>query len=456
MNVIELENRTAEEVFKELKYRLDAIGSLPDEYILMDKEWGNGKMIPEGADIFCTTDYGGSEGIYLDCYLKWYENGKPVTKSFFTGKTLGDSGSDMDRMFLISSAITKAFHGDGGQYDRYMRLGETDSAGGMTLHLDADEQRVFIEALAAQRERLLENTVQTEQLLRRMTGSITAYMDLVGQYPLRVSDFDRAILAIHDGNLDAFKEVIPRVIDRADDLLVAAAGRPGAVGDKMCVLVHAGAHGFSGEAYLAACKAAIKLGDTNRVQFLLEQAPRSAPTLDESFHGEVLELAYQKKPHMGKALIELSTPEQIAAAPPSLLYRTAREEDFPTSLELVRKGIQTEKYADQILRTLLSSQRREWMASSLLDSGMKVGADNYPALYTCIHFDALDCGKKILDQGMDFEQYRQWAVEHGKDQGVEEAMDSLREHWESKQAKQEQRAEMAAPSQGPELGGMSL
>ena len=449
MNVIELENRSAAEVFKELKYRLDAIGYLPDEYILMDKEWDNGKLIPEGADIFCTTDYGGSEGIYLDCYLKWYENGKPVTKSFFTGKSLGDSGSDMDRMFLISSAITKAFHGDGGQYDRYMRLGEPDSAGGMTLHLNADEQRVFIEALAAQRERLMENTVQTEQLLRRMTGSITAYMDLVCQYPLRVSDFDKAILAIHDGNLDAFKEVMPRVIDRADDLLVAAAGRPGTVGDKMCVLLHAGAHGFSGEAYLAACKAAIKLGDTNRVLFLLEQTPRSAPTLDESFHGEVLELAYQKKPHMGKVLIGQSTAEQIAAAPPSLLYRTTREEDFPTSLELVRKGIQTEKYADQILRTLLSSQRREWMASSLLDSGMKVGADNYPALYTCIHFDTLDCAKKILDQGMDFEQYRQWAVEHGKDQGVEEAMDALREHWESKQAAQEQ-------SDGPTLGGMSL
>ena len=171
MNVIELENRTAAEVFKELKYRLDTIGYLPDEYILMDIEWRSGKMIPEGADIFCTTDYGGSEGIYLDCYLKWHENGNPITKRFFTGKTLGNSGSDMDRMFLISSAITKAFHGDGGQYDRYMRLGESDSTSGMTLHLNADEQRVFIEALAAQRERLLESTVQTEQLLRRMTAS---------------------------------------------------------------------------------------------------------------------------------------------------------------------------------------------------------------------------------------------------------------------------------------------
>jgi len=449
MNVIELENRTAEEVFKELKYRLDTIGYLPDEYILMDLEWSNGRMIPDGADIFCTTDYGGSEGIYLDCYLKWHENRTPITKRFFTGKTLGDTGSDMDRMFLISSAITKAFHGDGGQYARYTRLGEADDASGMTLHLNTDEQRVFIEALAAQREQLVESTVQTEQLLRRMTGSITAYMDLVGQYPLRVSDFDKAILAIHDGNLDAFKEVMPRVIDRADDLLVAAAGRPGAVGDKMCVLLHAGAHGFSGEAYLAACEAAIKLSDTNRVQFLLEQAPRSAPTLDESFHGEVLELAYRKKPHMGKALIEQSTTDQLQAAGPSLPYRVAKAEDFSTSLTLIRKGIQTERCADPVLRVLLSSKKSSWMASSLLDSGMKVGAENYPALYTCIHFDALDCGRKILDQGMNYDHYQQWAAEHGKDQGLGVPMEALRDYWESIQTEQRQ-------TDAPELGGMSL
>ena len=40
---------------------------------------------------------------------------------------------------------------------------------------------------------------QTEQLLRRMTGSITAYMDEVGQRPLRLSYYDRAVLAIRDG-----------------------------------------------------------------------------------------------------------------------------------------------------------------------------------------------------------------------------------------------------------------
>jgi len=51
-----------------------------------------------------------AQGVYLDVYLKWYEDGKPITNSFITGKTLGENGNDLDRMFLISSAITKAFH----------------------------------------------------------------------------------------------------------------------------------------------------------------------------------------------------------------------------------------------------------------------------------------------------------------------------------------------------------
>lgn len=89
MDIIELDKRVAQEVFEDLKYRLESTSYLPDEYFLMDSEWENGRTIPKGANIFCTTDCGASEGVYLDVYLKWYENQQPVTKSFITGKTLG-------------------------------------------------------------------------------------------------------------------------------------------------------------------------------------------------------------------------------------------------------------------------------------------------------------------------------------------------------------------------------
>ena len=135
METIELGGRSGREVYEELKHRLEGMGCLPDEYFLLDTDWKNDKLIPKDADIFCTTDYGDSEGIYLDVYLKWYgEDGKPVIKTFATGKTLGESGSDMDRMFLISSAITKAFHGEYGAYARSQRGAPSQPEGKAGAH----------------------------------------------------------------------------------------------------------------------------------------------------------------------------------------------------------------------------------------------------------------------------------------------------------------------------------
>ena len=80
--------RTAEDVFHELEAQLDSVGYLPDEYFTMDWRWEHGRQIPKGADFFCKTDYGGSEGIYLDVYLEWQEGDKPKKECFITGKTL--------------------------------------------------------------------------------------------------------------------------------------------------------------------------------------------------------------------------------------------------------------------------------------------------------------------------------------------------------------------------------
>ena len=274
--------RPAREVFEELKHRLESQGYLPDEYFLMDFNWENGRKIPKDADIFCTTDYGGSEGVYLDVYLQWNEDGKRVTKNFITGKTLGESGNDLDRMFLISSAITKAFHGDHATHARYMKIGGVeDDVGGRVVHLSQQEEKVIIEALVEQRERQEEAMSQTEQLLRRMTGSITAYMDTVGQRPLHLGAYDRAVLAIQDGELPAFKELYPQALeDHAGDLLIAAAGRPGAVGRKMTVLLLADVEQFQETAYHAACQKAVDINDSEKVSFLLEQAGSHVPDLD--------------------------------------------------------------------------------------------------------------------------------------------------------------------------------
>ena len=284
--------RTAQEVFEELKYRLEGMGYLPDEYFLMDREWENGREIPKDADIFCTADYGGSEGVYLDVYLKWYEKGRPVIRSFITGKTLGESGSDLDRIFLISSAITKAFHGDRGTYARYLRRDEQPEPEDMILHLDPAEQRTLIQALVEQRERQEQAMSQTEQILRRMTGSITAYMDEVGRRPLHLSDYDKAVLAIRDGEFEAFSSLYPRVPDRADDLLIEAAGRPGRTGGNMVRALLSAMEQFSPEAYLTACKRAVETGDGQRVQTMVDKAESRLSEPYPSLAGEVILHAY--------------------------------------------------------------------------------------------------------------------------------------------------------------------
>ena len=62
-----------------------------------------------------------------------------------------------------------------------------------------DRQRTIINALVEQRERQEEAMSQTEQLLRRMTGSITAYINETGMRPLRMSDYDKAVPASWGG-----------------------------------------------------------------------------------------------------------------------------------------------------------------------------------------------------------------------------------------------------------------
>lgn len=505
MNIIELERwkpsetdphrleyagqPTAQEVFEELKHRLEGMGYLPDEYFLMDSHWEDGRELPKGADIFCTTDYGGSEGVYLDVYLKWYDEGqkKSVTSSFITGKTLGENGNDLDRMFLISSAITKAFHGDHAAHARYMKIGgfsgspskpseagsmgkggareraqfspkaETElsglcddaDTGGSVIHLSQREQKVIIEALVEQRERQEQAMSQTEQLLRRMTGSITEYVNTVGMRPLRMSDYDKAVLAIQDGELSAFKELYPKVLkDHADDLLVEAAGRPGVVGRQMTLLLLESVERFTEPVYRTACEKAISINDPRKIFFLLEQAGGYVDDLSPSFHGEMASYAYPDHRFIAREIVKQCSGEQIAAAPPHLLEQFAMDKDWHTLSALVEKGISGGPNAARTLHMLTYQQSDRWIAEELLQKRMWVDADDYGAFHVCVQNDAVEVCKLLLDGGMDFDVYQQWAKNHPSP-GHEDTIQALALHWQEIQTGMEQ-------SEAPEMGGQTL
>ena len=440
--------RTAQEVFEDLKYRLESTGYLPDEYFLMDSHWENGRTIPRGANIFCTTDYGASEGVYLDVYLKWYENQKPITKSFITGKTLGENGNDMDRMFLISSAITKAFHGDNATHTRFQKInGVEDDTGGSVVHLSQQEQRTIIDALLEQRERQEEALTQTEQILRRMTGSIMAYINEVGMKPLRMSDYDKAVLAIRDGEMAAFTECIAKVPDQADALLIEAAGRPGLVGRNMTAMLLNGRTDVDYLSYCAACKKAIDINDVEKSLFLLHWAEHAVSQVEPSFHGEMASYAYLDHRYIAEQIIHQSSEAQISAAPSRLLEQFAMDHDHRILSELVEKGITGGASSSRTLHMLTYEGRNSWIAEDMLEKRMWVELHDYSALHACVQNDAVDVAKLLLDNGMDFEGYRQWAEHRGG--GHEETVQALADHWQELRAPEQQEA----PAQGGMLFG---
>ena len=440
----------AQEVFEELKHRLEGMGYLPDEYFLLDGHWKDGREIPKDADIFCTTDYGASEGVYLDVYLKWYEDGKPITRSFITGKTLGENGNDLDRMFLTASAITKAFHGDHATHTRYMKIGGVEEdTGGSVVHLSQQEQKVIIEALVEQRERQEQAMGQTEQLLRRMTGSITEYVNTVGMRPLRMSDFDKAVLAIQDGELEAFKKYAARVpYQQEETLLVEAAGRPGAVGRKMTELLMRDRCNIDYAAYCNACKRAIDINDPEKVLSMMVRAQASVPQLEPSFFGEMASYAHSDHRFIAKEIIKRCGEEQIAAAPSFLLEQFAMDKDFRTLSALVEKGISGGGSSARTLHMLTYEGRDSWIAEELLEKRMWVETDDYGALHACVQNDAVDVCKLLLDGGIDFDVYQQWAKNHPCD-GHEKTMQALEDHWSEIQTKMAQ-----VPAQ--ENGGMTF
>ena len=468
MNVIELERwkpseadprkleyagqPAAQEVFEELKHRLKGMGYLPDEYFLMDDHWKDGREIPKDADIFCTTDYGASEGVYLDVYLKWYDENqkKNITKSFITGKTLGKNGNDLDRMFLISSAITKAFHGARAPHARYTKIGGVEEdIGGSVVHLSLQEQKVIIEALVEQRERQEQAMSQTEQLLRRMTGSITEYVNAVGMRPMRMSDFDKAVLAIQDGEWESFQKYAARVpYQQEETLLVEAAGRPGAVGRKMTELLMQDRCNIDYAAYCNACKRAIDINDPEKVLSMMVRAQASVPKLEPSFFGEMASYAHSDHRFIAKEIIKRCGEKQIAAAPSRLLEQFAADKDFRTLSALVEKGISGGSSAWRTLHMLTYEGRDSWIAEELLEKRMWVDVNDYSTLHACVQNDAVAVCKLLLDGGMNFDQYRQWAQTRPC-AGHEETLQALADHWSEMQAEMEQ-----TPAQ--ENGGMTL
>lgn len=95
--------------------------------------------------------------------------------------------------------------------------------------------------------------------------------------------------------------------------------------------------------------------------------------------------------------------------------------------------------------------RDSWMAEELLEKRMWVDVNDYRALHACVENDAVDVAKLLLDNGMDFEQYRQ----QFPDSGSPDTIQALEEYWQTiqEQAQKLEQEQADAPEMG---GGMAL
>ncbi|MDR2357238.1 MAG: ankyrin repeat domain-containing protein [Oscillospiraceae bacterium] len=409
--------RPAQEVFAELRSRLEAAGYLPDEYFLLDRDWEDGRLWPRDGDIFCAVDYGGSEGIYLDIYLKYMdENNKSHTTRFATGKTLGESETDLDRMYLIASAVTKAFHSDG-VHARYVQVGGHDNdhnaEPGAIIHLNRQEVKTAARSLLETRESLKAQGKPTEvqeQLLHRITGSVSAHTKALNDFKITDAK-DRALLAIRDGGAEDLADALPE-LPKSDygELLAHAAARPGRTGAEMMRLLLNEDAAMQGAEYLQACKNAVDLCDGARVFLLLNKLTERVQEPGDTFHSELVTyaLTYDEKRgniyNLARDIISCRTAEQLRFVHPhfteSAIFGGRRR--LAEALIDKRVGLDTEPG-----RLFLAAARQKdvSLAERLIKNGADIDGQYFAALRRCVEDGDLQSAMFLLKCGADFEGF---------------------------------------------------
>ena len=199
--------------------------------------------------------------------------------------------------------------------------------------------------------------------------------------------------------------------------------------------------------YCAACKKAIDINDVEKSLFLLHWAEHAVSEVEPSFYGEMASYAYLDHRFISTQIIHQSSEAQISAAPSRLLEQFAMDHDHRILSELVEKGITGGASSSRTLHMLTYEGRNSWIAEDMLEKRMWVELHDYSALHACVQNDAVDVAKLLLDNGMDFEEYRQWAEHRGG--GHEETIQALADRWQELKALEQQEA----PAQGGMLFG---
>lgn len=133
-------------------------------------------------------------------------------------------------------------------------------------------------------------------------------------------------------------------------------------------------------------------------------------------------------PHIAAQIIDRCTPEQMDAVPADLLYKAMVQNDYRFAYTLAGKGIRADGSMQEIAG-YCARNAQNWDIESLLQSGMQIGTENYAAMSTFIEQGWPEAGQILLDRGMDFEAYKQWAAENHIDLSQTDTFGQLDAHW---------------------------
>lgn len=136
--------KTAKEVFDQLKAHLESKDLIPDEYFQLSSQVDGKRELPRYRDAVCHTNWGGSEGIYIDIYLRYMDEDRNWrTMSLAVGKTLSESGDAFLHMSRIAAECSMMLNGWGEK----VRFTELEEKAGKESEFSKEEMKDMLDSL---------------------------------------------------------------------------------------------------------------------------------------------------------------------------------------------------------------------------------------------------------------------------------------------------------------------
>ena len=160
----------AKDAFEQLYTHLQAKNLLPDEYFLFtERNFPDDAELPDFRTAVCHTDFGGSEGIYIDVDL--YCRDKQI--HFATGKTLSEDADAFFRMSRIAAECSLMLNGRGSTFEKKsveavltpeesLALGEVIDEK-LCAHSEPDETEMYIRLMEKVYPQTTDNEPEAEQ-----------------------------------------------------------------------------------------------------------------------------------------------------------------------------------------------------------------------------------------------------------------------------------------------------